>query len=434
LIREVKVETSDLILVSVDDHVIEPRTMFDAHIPERYRDRAPHVLEDDQGNEYWQFEDEKAMNIGLNAVAGCPPEEYGLNPTRYDQMRPGCYDAAERVRDMDANGVLGSMNFPTFPHFCGQLFARAKDKDLAINVVRAYNDWHIDEWAGSAPDRFIPLGITPFWDPQLMADEVRRIANKGCHAVTFSENPEKLNEPGLHTDYWDPFWQACTETSTVVCMHIGSSSAMIVTSLDAPADVSIAITPMNSYLALNDLMWTPIFKKFPEIKIALSEGGIGWIPYALERMDYVYQHHHRWTGADFGGRQPSDVFRDHVITCFIDDASGVEQRHRVGVDGITWECDYPHSDSTWPASAVQLAKSLVGVPDQEVSKITHENAMRAFQFDPFAIRDRAKCTVGALQAEGADVDVSIRSLGRDKGVAFTARELAAKARPAALDE
>jgi predicted TIM-barrel fold metal-dependent hydrolase len=428
------VETSDLILVSVDDHVIEPPTMFDAHIPEKYRDRAPHVLEDDQGNEYWQFEDERAMNMGLNAVAGCPPEEYGLSPTRYDQMRPGCYDVRERVRDMDANGVLGSMNFPTFPHFCGQLFARAKDKDLAINVVRAYNDWHIDEWSGSAPDRFVPLGITPFWDPQLMADEVRRIAGKGCHAVTFSENPEKLNEPGLHTDHWDPFWEACTETGTVVCMHIGSSSAMIVTSLDAPADVSIAITPMNSYLALNDLMWTPIFKKFPGVKIAMSEGGIGWIPYALERMDYVYEHHHRWTGADFGGLRPSDVFREHIITCFIDDASGLEQRHRVGVDGITWECDYPHSDSTWPTSAIQLSKSLVDIPDNEVNKITHENAMRAFQFDPFAIRDPEKCTVGALQAEGADVDIAIRSLGRDRGVAMTARELAAKARPAALDE
>ena len=239
-------DTSELILVSVDDHVIEPRTMFDAHIPEKYRDRAPYVGEDEHGNEYWQFEDERSMNVGLNAVAGCPPEEYGLNPTRFDQMRPGCYDVHERVRDMNANGVLGSMNFPTFPHFCGQLFARAKDKDLAINVVRAYNDWHIDEWAGAYPDRFIPLGITPFWDPQLMADEVRRISAKGCNAITFSENPEKLGVPGLHSDHWDPVWQACVDTATVVCMHIGSSSSMIVTSMDAPADVSIAITPMNA--------------------------------------------------------------------------------------------------------------------------------------------------------------------------------------------
>jgi predicted TIM-barrel fold metal-dependent hydrolase len=426
-------DVNDLILVSVDDHIIEPRDMFEGHIPDKYRDRAPRVLTGDDGGEYWQYEDERAPYMGLNAVAGCPPEEYGLNPTRYDQMRPGCYEVHERVRDMSANGVLASLNFPTFPHFCGQLFSRGKDKDLAIAVVRAYNDWHIDSWCGAYPERFIACGITPFWDPELMAAEVRRIAAKGCHAVTFSENPEKLGHPSLHSDHWDPFWKACEETHTVVCLHIGSSSSLLLTATDAPVDVMISITPMNSFLALNDLMWTPVFKKFPGIKIAMSEGGIGWIPYALERMDYVYEHHHSWTGADFGGRRPSDVYRDHIVTCFIDDASGLEQRHRVGLDSITWECDYPHSDSTWPNSPELLGKTLHGIPDEEVNQITHLNAMRAYQFDPFAIRAKEKCTVGALRAEAADVDIAIHSMNRGKSELTKASELAAVARPAALD-
>jgi len=423
----------DLVLVSVDDHIIEPREMFDAHIPEQYRDRAPRVLTDDDGNEYWLFEGERAAYMGLNAVAGCPPEEYGLNPTRYDQMRKGCYDVHERVRDMNANGVLGSLNFPTFPHFCGQLFARQQDKDLSLAVVRAYNDWHIDEWCGAYPERFIPCGITPYWDPDLMAEEVRRIAGKGCHAVTFSENPEKLGHPSLHSDHWDPFWAACQESETVVCLHIGSSSSLLLTASDAPADVMISITPMNSFLALNDLMWTSIFKKFLRIKIAMSEGGIGWIPYALERMDYVYEHHHSWTGADFGGRRPSDVYRDHIVTCFIDDASGLELRHRVGIESITWECDYPHSDSTWPHSPELLSKSLSGIPDDEVDKMTHRNAMRVFHFDPFALRSKERCTVQALRSEASDVDTSIRSLGRKNEGGMKATELAAIARPEALD-
>lgn len=413
-----------MILISVDDHVIEPPTMFDAHIPEKYRDRAPRVEQDESGGEYWLFEGQRAPNMGLNAVAGCPPEEYGLNPTRFDQMRPGCYDVHERVRDMNANGVLGSINFPTFVHFCGQLFLRASDKDLAHACVQAYNDWHIDEWCGAYPERFIPMTIMPLWDPKLMAKEIHRTAAKGCHAVTFSENPEKLGLPGLHLDHWDPFFEACQETDTVVCMHIGSSSSMTVTSMDAPVDVSIAITPMNSFLALNDLIWTPITKKFPQIRIALSEGGIGWIPYALERMDYTHKHHHAWTGADFGGLQPSDIFRRNFISCFIDDESGIEQRHRVGVDKMTWECDYPHSDSTWPNSSTLLARTLNGVPDDEIDKITHLNAMREFNFDPFSIRPREECTVGALKELGADVDLSIQSLGRSKGEPKTARELA----------
>ena len=417
-------EMTDMILVSVDDHVIEPPTMFDAHIPAKYKDRAPKIKEDESGGQYWEFEGQRAQNMGLNAVAGCPPEEYGLNPLRFDQMRPGCYDINERIRDMNANGVLGSINFPTFVHFCGQLFLRAQDKDLALNCVRAYNDWHIDEWAGSYPDRIIPLSIMPLWDPQLMADEIRRTAAKGCHAVTFSENPEKLGLPGLHVDHWDPFFQACEETETVVCMHIGSSSSMTVTSLDAPADVSIAITPMNSFLALNDLMWTRVPRKFPKLIIALSEGGIGWIPYALERMDYTYNHHHAWTGADFGGLLPSDIFHRNFSTCFIDDRAGVRVRDLVGIDRVTWECDYPHSDTTWPRSPELLWESMVDVPKEEVDKMTHLNAMRLYKFDPFKIRPRERCTVGALRAEGADVDVSLRSMGRGKGTPFTARQLA----------
>jgi predicted TIM-barrel fold metal-dependent hydrolase len=417
-------DTNDMILVSVDDHVIEPPTMFDAHIPEKYRDQAPRVKEDESGAQYWEYEGNRAPNMGLNAVAGCPPEEYGLNPLRFDQMRPGCYDITERINDMNANGVLGSMNFPTFVHFCGQLFLKSNDKDLALACVRAYNDWHIDEWAGTYPGRIIPLAIMPLWDVNLMADEIRRTSAKGCHAVTFSENPEKLGLPGLHLDYWDPFFKACEDTGTVVCMHIGSSSSMTVTSMDAPVDVSIAITPMNSFLALNDLMWTPICRKFPNIMIAMSEGGTGWIPYALERMDYTYSHHKAWTGADFGGLTPTEIFHRNFSTCFIDDRAGIELRHLVGIDRMTWECDYPHSDSTWPHSAELLAHSLEGVPDDEIDKITHLNAMKIYQFEPFSVRPREQCTVGALKAEGAGVDISMRSMGRGKGTPMTARELA----------
>ena len=141
-------------------------------------------------------------------MAGRPPEEYGIEPTSFDEIRPGCYDIHERVKDMDANGVLGSLCFPSFPQFCGQLFARTADKDVALAMVQAYNDWHIDEWCGAYPGRFIPCPLPPIWDPEVMAAEVRRIAAKGAHAVTFSENPSKLGWPSFHSDHWDPFWKA----------------------------------------------------------------------------------------------------------------------------------------------------------------------------------------------------------------------------------
>ena len=219
--------TEDLILVSVDDHVIEPRGMFDGLLPAKYQDKAPKLIRRDDGTDFWFYDGNEIPNIGLNAVVGRPPEEYGIEPMSLDDMRVGCYDVHERVRDMSVNGVLGSMCFPSFPQFCGQLFARREDKDEALAMVRAYNDWHIDEWCGAEPGRFIPLSIPVIWDPELAAAEVRRVAKKGCHAVTFSENPEKLGWPSLHSSHWDPFWTACADEGTVVCMHLGSSSQLV---------------------------------------------------------------------------------------------------------------------------------------------------------------------------------------------------------------
>src|ERR1700733_5449664 len=315
--------TEDLILISVDDHVIEPRGMFDGLLPAKYQDKAPQLIRRDDGTDYWSYNGNQIPNVGLNAVVGRPPEEYGIEPTSLDDMRPGCYDIHERVRDMSANGVLGSMCFPSFIQFCGQLFARTEDKDEALDMLRAYNDWHIEDWCGAYPGRFIPLGIPPIWDPQLMAAEVRRVAAKGCHAVTFSENPSKLGWPSFHTDHWNPFWQACSDEGVVVCLHIGSSSQLVITSPDAPIDCLITLTPINIVQAATDLIWSPVLRKFPDLRIALSEGGIGWIPYLLERVDYNYGRHKAWTGQDFGDRLPSEVFNDHVLTCFIDDKFGI---------------------------------------------------------------------------------------------------------------
>jgi predicted TIM-barrel fold metal-dependent hydrolase len=408
----------DMILLSVHDHVVEPPDMFDRHLAPEWKPRAPKVVRRGKAD-MWTFEGVPIPNIGLNAVIGRRPEEYGVEPTAYDQMRPGCYDVTERIRDMNANGVLGSMCFPSFPSFCGALFARQADKKLARVMIQAYNDWHVDEWCDAYPGRFIPLSLPLIWDPALMAEEVRRLAKKGCHAVSFTENPEKVIEglPSLHSPHWDPFWKACMDEGTVVAIHIGSASGMQFTSMDSPVDVMITTSPISIMSCATDLLYSPILRKFGGIKFALSEGGIGWIPYFLERVDYVYAHHKAWTNQDFGTKLPSEVFREHIITCFIDDKVGVGLRDQVGVDIITWECDYPHSDSTWPRAPEILWESMRDVPEDEVHKMTWRNACELFRYDPFAHRPRERCTVGALRAESPDVDLAPHSAGGTPAVA-----------------
>jgi predicted TIM-barrel fold metal-dependent hydrolase len=407
------VRPDDLIMVSVDDHLVEPPTMFDGRLPQRYQDRAPRVERLDDGSDVWTFDGARIPNIGLNAVAGRPKDEYGVEPTAFDEMRPGCWDIAERIKDMDAGGVLGSMCFPSFPGFAARLFSACHDKDLALAVVQAYNDWHVEDWCGAAPGRFIPMGLPVMWDPELAAAEVRRLSEKGVHSVTFTENPHTLGLPSFHSDHWDPLWQALVDTDTVLSIHLGSSGQLAFTAPDAPMDVLITLQPMNICSAAADLLWSRIPKHYPTIKIALSEGGTGWIPYFLDRLDRTYDMHHLWTGQDFGDRLPSEVFRQHFLTCFISDPVGIQLRHAIGIDNICWECDYPHSDSSWPEAPEELATVAADVPDDELAKITYANAMRWYSYDPFAHIPKDQATVAALRARAAGHDVAIRSF--DKG-------------------
>jgi predicted TIM-barrel fold metal-dependent hydrolase len=275
-------------------------------------------------------------------------------------------------------------------------------------MLQAYNDWHIDEWCAAYPGRFIPLAQVPLWDIGLMAEEVRRVSAKGCHAVTLPENMACVGLPSIHDEVWDPLWRACCDTGTVICMHIGSAGSPSPPSMDAPVETIMAGVPINCFHAAVDLVFSRALKQFPDLRIALSEGGIGWIPYFLDRIDYLYERHHAWTHQDFGKERPSDVFRRHFLTCFIDDPSGIKLRDEIGVERISWECDYPHSDSTWPHAPERLMQSLAGVDDGDIDKITHLNALRFFRLDAFGpVGGRDKCTVGALRAQACDVDLSL---------------------------
>jgi predicted TIM-barrel fold metal-dependent hydrolase len=407
-------DMNDMVLVSVDDHVVEPPDLFKGRLPAKYADLAPELVIREDGTSAWTYEDEVITNVALNAVAGRPREEYGLEPTSFDDIRAGTWNIDERVKDMDANGVLGSLCFPSFPQFCGQLFARTEDKDVALAMVQAYNNWHIDEWCGTHPGRFIPCPLPAIWDPEVLAGEVRRTAAKGARAVTFSENPSKLGWPSFHSDHWDPFWTACSDEGVVPCLHIGSSSSITITSPDAPIDCMITLPPINIVQAATDLVWSPVLRKFPDLRIALSEGGIGWIPYFMERIDYQYRQHHLWTGQDFGGRLPSEVFAERILTCFIDDRFGVANRTFLNMDNVMWECDYPHSDSTWPRSPEMVWEHFQGIDitDAEIDKMTHLNAMEHFGYDPFTtLGGRENCTVAALREKARGHDVSERSVG-----------------------
>jgi predicted TIM-barrel fold metal-dependent hydrolase len=283
--------------------------------------------------------------------------------------------------------------------------------DRAVNeiMIKAYNDWHVDEWCAAYPDRFIPCGILPLFDVDKAAQEVRRLADKGCHAVTFSENPTALHMPSIHSGHWDPLFAACSDVSTVLCCHVGSSSKAASTSPDAPVSVAMGLSSAMSIYSLGDLMWADFWWRFPELKFSLTEGDIGWIPYFLQRAEHIQDRHSGWTQHQFpDGMGPADVFRERILCCFINDPVGVSLIDHFNIDNVCWESDFPHSDTSWPNGPEVNEKQFASLSDAQINKITHENAIRHYSFDPFATRPKERCTAKALRAEAADVDTVTR--------------------------
>ncbi|NKQ51597.1 amidohydrolase [Amycolatopsis sp. K13G38] len=370
---------ADAKVISVDDHVIEhPRVWLD-RLPSKYADDAPRIETLPDGNDTWIYEGKPAGNFALNAVAGKHPREFGMDPRSYQDMRPGCHDVAERIRDMDAEGVWAQLGFPNMGGFAGSTFYQGTDRALAAECVRAYNDFILDEWCAYAPDRLIPLVMVPFWDVEASVKEVERTAAKGARSVSFLEAPHRFGLPSYHTDHWDPLLRVCEEAGLPLSVHFGSGGVPQGLAPDGDMFIMIALFGVNSMQATVDLLMSPVFYKFPNLKFVLSEGGIGWIPYLLERTDYSWERHRYW--CDINAEQrPSELFDDHIFGCFIADHAGLELRHRIGVNNILFESDYPHSDSNWPHTRKMLAEAMTDVPDDEARLIVEGNARRIFNF------------------------------------------------------
>jgi len=383
-------------LISVDDHILEPPNLWVDRVAAKDRDRAPHMEIDDKGMDYWAYDGKKLPSSGLSAVVGKSKEEFSPEPLPYSEMRPGCYDAKARLEDMDRSGVLASLCFPTLPRFCGQLFMEASDREFGFECLQIYNDWLIEEWCGVAPGRYIPLMLIPMWDPSLAVKEMERMAAKGVTAFAFSENPEPLGLPTIHDadGYWDPVMSAANELGLVVSMHVGSSSTLPKICKDAPFMANLTWGASRTSGTMLSWLFSGLFQRYPNLKIALSEGEVGWMPYFLERAEQVLDKQRYWVkrGTKFMGHAGNEAdldtlniretFRDHIFGCFIEDHHGVGSLAELGEDNIMCETDYPHSDSTWP-DCIDVARNVIkDLPANVQYKLLRGNAERLYRFTP----------------------------------------------------
>lgn len=384
-------------IISVDDHVVEPPDLWQQELPGSLRARGPKVVRERVRTDYvggvynfergaadgdwcdlWLFDDLVYPTSLLHAPVGRTPEEIASRPATYDEFRPGSYDQKARLKDMDENHVEAALNFPnTFPRFCGQGFAERPDKELALACLRIYNDWVTEVWCGGeGRGRLVPLTLIPLWDARLAAEEVRRCAAKGSHAIAFSENPTRLALPSLYSGAWEPLWEACEETDQVVAIHIGSSSQMPSTSPDAPPAVSAVLTSHNAQGALCDWVFSGTLARHPSLRVLLAEAQVGWMPYVLERMDTVWREARGWGGADLPD-PPTSYVHGRVFGALFDDHTGLVNRDAIGMDALCFETDYPHADGTWPRSLdiAERIAAAAGLSESELHKLLRGNAI-----------------------------------------------------------
>jgi predicted TIM-barrel fold metal-dependent hydrolase len=396
-------------IVSIDDHVNEPPELWQNRLPSKFREIGPRVVREkvpyvntdgyagEAWGDVWRYEDVKVETKLYHVAADVPPSEIDMRPITYDDMQTACYDPAERLAVMDRDGVAASLCFPQFfVRFCGQRFNEAKDKDLALRCVRAYNDWLHEEWEGGSGGRLYGATIIPLWDANLAAAEVRRNAARGARAVTFSELPTRLGLPSMYSGAWEPFFEACAETDTLICIHIGSSSTNLTSSDDAP----IGVINVNHYafvsLSLTDWILSGVFVRHPRLRVMYSEGQAGWIPYLLGRLDVKWREGY---GSLDGVRKlvpelPSSYFKDHVFACVTQDPAASMFIDTVGVDNICFETDYPHPDSSFPNSVEVARQQFAGLNQEQVNKVVHDNGRRLL--DPSYKRTRALETAAIL--------------------------------------
>ncbi|MEY2588824.1 MAG: hypothetical protein QOJ67_808 [Acidimicrobiaceae bacterium] len=369
--------------ISVDDHLVEPPDTWVTRVASKFVDEAPRVERVAEDHDGWIFQGsvEPLFPTAQRRLDGKTTEK-----NTFDEMRPGCYDPVARLEDMDADHMVAGLCFPTMPGFSGTKFSTCSDKELGLACIQAYNNFLLEEWAAAAPGRYIPLVLIPLWDMALAVAEIERTVPMGAKAVSFTEDPYRQGFPSLHdtTQYWDPLFACVQEAQLPLCMHMGGSSTILSHREDRPWFTKHAMCYMNSELSLADWLTADQFARFPDLKICISEGGIGWIPHLLEHLDGMVRLYPEWSGATVK-ELPSTYFKRNVYGCFIDDPIGTRLLDVLGVDNVMAETDYPHGDSTWPHSHERLMSQIAHLTPEDQRKVARGNAERVFRFIPTEI-------------------------------------------------
>ncbi len=376
----------DYKVISTDDHLQEaPHTWTSRMSKAKWGDGIPQIVDNGDDTESWMVYGEPKTVFGVALVHGVLPDRASI-PTRWEQVPEIAYVPSERIKAMDQDGVDVHTFFGNIAGVAGHTFQDPKyPRDYALEAIRAFNDYQIEEFATPYPGRFITIGIVPLWDVDEAIAELRRTKALGIKAITFAF-PQQWGYRHIGDPYWDPFWAEAQAAGLSINLHIGSGGSMGI-AMEAPPNqpqfINLAQRSTGAISANVQVMTTVLFsgvlERFPELKIVSSESGLGWVPYLLELADHQWERQKLWrVGMEI---KPSDYFHRQCYVNFWFEKTGTALRHIIGIDNIMWESDFPHPTCTWPESRRYIAESMEGWTEEERRKVLVDNAVRVFNLN-----------------------------------------------------
>jgi predicted TIM-barrel fold metal-dependent hydrolase len=382
-------------LIDSDTHFSEPADLWTSRAPANIKDRVPQVVDDGKGKQHWVLDGEYLFPAGGISFVNRDGDKVAFfdqditdHGNRWDEIHEASYDAKARVKFMDELGVHAHIVYPNIMGFQTGSLVRLKDRDLAYQTVRIYND-AMAEWAEEGAGRLFPQAIVPFWDIDLAVKEIVRCKELGFHGITMSGEPNMGGLPDLGQRVWDPFYEAVTDLKFPINIHVGStpvagegaklhSAAWPSLSKRAHKPVnSIQIELANSRF-LSNLVVSDVLHRWPEVKWVSVESGIGWIPYVLERVDYEYLEDYVDNPAP-DAPSALEMFRRNIYGCFWFETAGPTLLlDYIGADNVMWETDFPHPTCLHPEAVRRSAEALSKVGPENLRKIMQDNAAKLY--------------------------------------------------------
>ncbi len=388
------------LFIDVDTHITEPPDVWTSRVPAKYRDQVPYVERDPQsGKDNWILGGRRISSVGLSAVAGFDGGPFPASPKGFDDAHPGSYDATERLKYMDSVGIWAQVLYPNVGGFGSQVFLRLGDPELMLACVEAYNDFQTD-WASADSRRLLPITATPFWDVPASVREIQRCADKGHRGVLFTGEPQAHGMPYLGDPHWDPIWAASQEAGLSISFHIGSGDMSKIFDKDRVRAHGSAATYATSTVTLTlgngvqvaDLLLSGVLPRFPDLKFASVESGVGWVPFVLEACDYAFIDGQVRQQRPIFEMMPSDYFRRQVYVCYwFEQFAPQELLEKIGVDNVLFETDFPHPTSLYAGDVRTRIDGALGRHSEEIRrKVLWDNAAALYQVEAPSPADLAR--------------------------------------------